>query len=349
MTTPQTRRAAQWWDSARGVGSERLRWHDIPRVQARVNRAITGHEDRDWIGHTLTRHVRTPLPVARCLSLGCGEGEWERALARHGSFQECLALDVSEGQLERARTAAAAAGIAGIEYRLADLEHVELPEADLIVAAMSLHHVTNLEGLAERIAGALRPDACFAAIEYVGADRLDFSPCEVEAFTRALLLLPERYRESVSWERSGALGGERPHRTLADWLRVVQGKLRGGSLGAAIRRNRRSRQLRREGGSFVKTEIPTTRGAELAAVDPSEAVRASAILPVFRERLEIVEVRPFGSALLMMVLDDIEARFADGSEESTALLQMLFSIDDALVQSGELHNDFVYFAARGRR
>jgi len=340
--------AARWWDTERHAEPRDAQWLSLARVRERMNRAISGDEAKDWIEHTLERHVRGGLPVPRCVSLACGGGKIERRLAGLGAFSRCVGLDVSEGQLERARRAAEEAGIVGLEYRLADLdEDEELPEAELIVAHMSLHHVTRLESLAERVARALTPDGCFAALEYVGPDRFDFPPRQIALFEHALHLLPERYRESVAWAKRGSLGDGRA-RGASEWARVLLGKLRSGSFGAAIRRRLKMRRVAAEGSAFVKQEIPTTRGAELAAVEPSEAARSSAILAAFSEHLEMIEVRPFGSALLMLVLDDIAGNFADDDPLAQALLEMLFAVDDALTAAGSLSEDFVYFAARRR-
>ena len=61
-------------------------------VRARLNQKISGQPGVDWISHTLRRHLSGRLPLARCLSLGCGEGELERRLARENAFDEAMGL-----------------------------------------------------------------------------------------------------------------------------------------------------------------------------------------------------------------------------------------------------------------
>lgn len=342
--------AARWWGSEHHAAPSASHWTSLPAVERRVNRAISGEPGKDWLGYVLSHHLEGLLPVGECLSLGCGSGAIERALVDAGAFTKCLALDLSEGQLERARHLAEAPLYAGIEYRRADLNQLDLPEGrfDLVVASMSLHHVHELEHLAEQVNRSLTPTGLFAAVEYVGPNRLQLPPRQVELLEAALRLLPAQYRESVSWRARGAVGGGGPPRSAADWLRLLAAKLRGGSLLAAVRRNLLFRRLRSEGGAFVKTAIPSTRGVELAAVDPTEAVRSADILPVLFQRLDVREVRTFGSALLMLVLDDIAANFREDDPKAQALLEMLFQIDDALLGADELHPDFVFIAARRR-
>jgi SAM-dependent methyltransferase len=343
--------AARWWGSEHHADPAACHWTSLPAVERRVNRAISGEPAKDWLGYVLGHHLEGLLPVGECLSLGCGSGAIERALVDAGAITKCLALDLSEGQLERARRLAEAPIYQGIEYRRADLNRLDLPERrfDLVLASMSLHHVHELEHLAEQINRCLTPTGVFAAVEYVGPNRLQLPPRQVELFEAALRLLPSRYRESVSWRAKGAIGGDGPRRSTTDWLRLLAAKLRGGSLLAAVRRNLQFHRLRSEGGAFVKTAIPSTRGTELAVLDPTEAVRSADILPVLFQRLDVQEVRTFGSALLMLVLDDIAGNFRDDDPKAQALLEMLFEIDDALLGADELHPDFVFIAARGRR
>ncbi len=350
MDARATEVAARWWGADRHGDPEACHWVSLPAVQRRANRAISGDADRDWLHYVLHHHLGGALPLGSCLSLGCGSGALERDLAERGAFERCLAVDLAEGQLARARRLAAAPPYEAIEYRQADMNRLALePNAyDLIVASMSLHHVHALERLAEQVNRSLTPSGLFAAIEYVGPNRLVFPRRQVELFDAALNLLPTRYRESVSWRASGAVGGERPHRTVTDWLRLIRAKLSAGTLAAAVRRNLLFRRLRAGGGVYVKTAIPSTRGVELAAIDPTEAVRSADLLPVLFQRLDIVEVRTFGSALLMLVLDDIARNFADDDPTAQALLEMLFQIDDALLGAGELGPDFVFVAGRKR-
>jgi SAM-dependent methyltransferase len=88
--------------------------------------------------------------------------------------------------------------------------------------------------------------------------------------------------------------------------------------------------------------------AETARADPSEAVRSQDILPVLRERFEIVALNACGGTLLQFVLAGIAGNFRADDADSMRMLELLFAIEDALVDSGDLPSDFVVMAARPR-
>jgi len=96
-------------------------------------------------------------------------------------------------------------------------------------------------------------------------------------------------------------------------------------------------------------EVPMPDPAEVMAVDPSEAVRSSAILAAIESRFEIVERNDCGGTLLQFLLAGIAGNFRDDSEDDRRYLEMLFAIEDALIDAGELQSDFVVLAARPRR
>ncbi len=99
----------------------------------------------------------------------------------------------------------------------------------------------------------------------------------------------------------------------------------------------------RSGARPVKTtpDLPTARAVQTA--DPSEAVRSADILPLLRRCFEIVEYKPLGGTILQFLLADIAGNFQD--ESGRQLLQMLFVIEDILMDTGDLGSDFVYIVA----
>lgn len=101
------------------------------------------------------RALLPPLPGARVLDLGCGFG-WFSRFAREQGAASVLGLEISENMLGRAR---AMTQDAAIEYRRADLETAELPEAefDLAFSSLTLHYIADLEGLLARIQRSLVP------------------------------------------------------------------------------------------------------------------------------------------------------------------------------------------------
>ncbi|MGI4813586.1 MAG: class I SAM-dependent methyltransferase [Janthinobacterium lividum] len=100
------------------------------------------------------------LPAMRGLKvvdLGCGYG-WFSRWAREQGAASVLGLDVSEKMLERAREFS---DDAALQYAIADLEKLELPEAhfDLAYSSLAFHYIKDLRGLFASIHRALKPGA----------------------------------------------------------------------------------------------------------------------------------------------------------------------------------------------
>lgn len=104
--------------------------------------------------------IRALLPdVAgrRIVDLGCGFG-WFARWAREQGAVSVLGIDLSEKMIARARADTADAGI---DYRIADLETLELPPAafDLAYSALAFHYVEDFARLARTVFAALAAGA----------------------------------------------------------------------------------------------------------------------------------------------------------------------------------------------
>jgi len=113
---------------------------------------------------SLNEFVLAELPAApaRVLEVGCGNGALARAV--DGAGYEVLAIDPAapDGEL----------------FRRIKLEELEEDERfDAVVAARSLHHVTDLEAGLDRIATVLRPGGVLVVDEHAW-DRLDRTTAE---------------------------------------------------------------------------------------------------------------------------------------------------------------------------
>lgn len=97
------------------------------------------------------------LKGLRVVDLGCGFG-WFCRWARAQGAARVLGVDVSEKMLAQAR---ASTNDDAITYRRADLETLELPQAefDLAYSSLALHYVENLSGLLETVHDALMPQS----------------------------------------------------------------------------------------------------------------------------------------------------------------------------------------------
>lgn len=196
-----SRRVAERWSTHHGGTdnfSPQVYWLALPEVQARFQALSTGGKSHHWIDYCVDEFLGDRRPAERMASLGCGTGALEQHLSRLNAFRHCDAFDIAPGALEVARRQAEAAGLEGVHYELGNIETLPLVERayDAVWFNGSLHHVSNLEEVCNRIATALKPDGFVFLSEYVGATRFDLPARQKEVIRAAFALVPERYRRS---------------------------------------------------------------------------------------------------------------------------------------------------------
>lgn len=141
-----------------------------------------------------------PKPAEMCLILGCGFGQFERHAMAIGIAKRFHAHDISAGAIEKARQAAAEAGLAErIEYCITDLNRFTLPARtyDAVFIIMAAHHVVEIEDMFAQVRRAMKPGALLFLDEYIGPNRFQSAPLNVEIINRLLRVLPSRYRLSL--------------------------------------------------------------------------------------------------------------------------------------------------------
>ena len=85
---------------------------------------------------------------------------------------------------------------------------------------------------------------------------------------------------------------------------------------------------------------------EMKADDPTESVRSSEVLPLLRERFEVVDERPYGGTVLQLLLAATLPAFDLGDSSHQEILRRWCEEEGRLVDSGELPSDFYYVVAR---
>ncbi|MFJ2983534.1 MULTISPECIES: class I SAM-dependent methyltransferase [unclassified Pseudomonas] len=103
--------------------------------------------------------IRAMLPDLRdkrVVDLGCGFG-WASRWMREQGAASVLGLDLSQNMIERARRDTPDPAI---EYRIADLDSLQLPAAafDLAYSALTFHYVEDFTRLVATLAQSLAPD-----------------------------------------------------------------------------------------------------------------------------------------------------------------------------------------------
>jgi SAM-dependent methyltransferase len=106
--------------------------------------------------------MRGPAGLGRVLSIGCGNGLFELALAPHADA--VVGIDISPVAIEQARAAADAQGIANAEFRCLPLSQLRWDERfDAIVCLAFLHHVAEaeLDSFLRQVHAHVRPGGFF--------------------------------------------------------------------------------------------------------------------------------------------------------------------------------------------
>ncbi len=105
------------------------------------------------------RAVLPDLPGKHIVDLGCGFGWFARFAAGEGAAS-VLGLDLSENMIARARRETADETV---QYRIADLDQLDLPEAsfDFAYSSLAFHYVEDFTRLAATVHAALVPGGDF--------------------------------------------------------------------------------------------------------------------------------------------------------------------------------------------
>src|SRR3954467_9069560 len=107
-----------FWDGHHHISEDREFWLAHPSCRAVVNRRVSGRADAYPLDH-LYASAGTPR-FRKALSLGCGTGRLERAMARYGVADEIDAIDGSPVSIGIARQKALEEGLMTIHYQVAD-------------------------------------------------------------------------------------------------------------------------------------------------------------------------------------------------------------------------------------
>jgi SAM-dependent methyltransferase len=341
----------------------------FPPVRDYLFSCITGRVEKtesDWCERwVIETYLRNRVPVPECLSLCCGFGHVERRLAALGVFLHCTGIDISPGAIESARERAREAGYRNIDYRVADLNTLELePERyDLIWANSALHHISNIEHLASEIHKALKPGGFLVSSEYIGPKHMRLSFRQREIINSVIHLIPPEFRVTEEtyvpvffryplWRRAlfelyrlltfqpGGIQDSdslnpRPHwPRYMNWLLCLFGRIR---RAIPVRKKR--------GFQFGKLWDEPSRLIELT--DPSESISSDKVIPVLKDTFKDIDIRYFNGSILLYALDQkFFKNFDSGSKRDRALMDLLINIEKTMIDIGELSSDHALIVAK---
>ena len=120
----------------------------------------------------------------RMLDAGCGPGHTALTFAPH--VGRVVALDLSDSMLEQGRGLAAARGIANVEFRQGDAEHLPFAASEfaLVTTRYSAHHWPHPATALGEFRRVLRPGGCLLV-----ADVVTFDDYTVDTHFQAIELL----------------------------------------------------------------------------------------------------------------------------------------------------------------
>ena len=93
---------------------------------------------------------------------------------------------------------------------------------------------------------------------------------------------------------------------------------------------------------------PRPDPVQLAADDPTEAVRSEDVLPLARRFFEVEKEYPYGGGLLNYLLYETIANFDESRDYDNGLLHALCEAEDRLTRSGAIDPAFCIFVGRPR-
>lgn len=179
-----------------GAGRETLvqpvppSWTEIEARATALVRTSTGD---DLYGHVVKKLQHRA--GVRMLSLGSGPGGVEIGFAQAAPLAEIVCIDVNPELLALGRQRANEAGL-NVTFKQGDLNTIELPakEFDLVFNHASLHHVVELERLADQIERTLRPDGELHIVDVITRNGYRMWGETREAVKALFKTLPSRFR-----------------------------------------------------------------------------------------------------------------------------------------------------------
>ena len=137
------------------------------------------------------------LQFERGLSVGCGSGRAEHTYIANGICKSFHGIDIAEGSIDAAKKAAQEKSL-DCTYEVGDINFLDMgnEKYDLIVAQTSLHHLTYLEDVFDRINKAMTADAIFWLHDFCGESQFQHSDKRLEVANAVLKCLPEEVRRN---------------------------------------------------------------------------------------------------------------------------------------------------------
>lgn len=180
------------WEIGRGI-----HWTELIAIHERLNGKMSGDRYIDLYAHLINflNGNGHSLPLQRCLTLGCGAGDFERAFSRWNFCVRHDAYDISEGAIKKAKERARDEGLSHVFYETADINEISLPAStyDVVFGIQSIHHLANLEHVFSEVKKTLKPGGFFVLHDFVGPTKFQWTDTQLNIINAALQMLPDKY------------------------------------------------------------------------------------------------------------------------------------------------------------
>jgi 2-polyprenyl-3-methyl-5-hydroxy-6-metoxy-1,4-benzoquinol methylase len=116
--------------------------------------------DSPW--HRLVKGVLIPtrdLEGREVLEIGCGRGGFSCWLAARANIRQQIAMDYSQGAIDKARAYAAGVGLGSIVWEHGDIQNIARPDGvfDTVISCETIEHVPDPARAVRELARVLRP------------------------------------------------------------------------------------------------------------------------------------------------------------------------------------------------
>lgn len=365
MATKELNTVADHW--GKSAPEEAVNIFNFMPTQRYFYQNVTGEEsssDYDLTRWTVKTFLKDKKPIANLLSLGCGFGFLERDLFKMGAFVKCTAIDISEVAIREASARAASENIHTIEYRVGNLEELQLAPSsyDVVWANGALHHLKQLEHVVDSVKDALKPGGLLITNDFIGPNQQQLSERHREIINAAIHLIPPDLRHANEGTFTPSFF-RRPllRRMLFEAWKILT--FRPGSLdiealqiapslrGVKLRLYNTYRFIRRlqerKGGRFRFGKVWDNDPSYFSLVDPSECVRSIDIVPVLRKAFPDIQLMDYYGSIVNFALDPkFIRRFQIGNPQHEKILELMFASERMFVETGEIPSCFAHIVCR---
>ena len=172
-----------------------------------------------------------------------------------------------------------------------------------------LHHIGNIGPCLAECDRLLKPDGYLIAIEFEGPFRFQLSDLQTRWINAALNVLPRGLRPFPDREEPYYPASEEDNRAVH--------------------------------------YVPAAE-EDVARADPSEALTGPDLKRLFPRVFEVVERKGYGGTLLSYMTGHFDFRRANTDPVSARWLRVLIEVEQALIDTGILDDEFVFYVLRKR-